>query len=234
MGIPEVRVKSSRRLPIIAGATLFAAGILDLPAHQTLYHNVELYLHDPKEIRVLVTVHAPELPLGVASGIDPSAVDEAWLRERSDEDLARLLEEAERFIRETFTFSVVSHGEAPLRPMPAEELPITFETREQIRDSNYDNGLPAGCFLATLTFPNPGDPNGLDVSFSPAAEKRLLLAVARPGEFPEVHDLEAAESVQIDLPPAPPGERRFPYSLVVMLSAVALFTWLASRRRIAR
>jgi len=233
MGIPKIRVKPTKSVALCLFASV-VVGVGSSSAHQTLYHNIEVYLHDRAIVRILVTVHAPELPSGVAAGIAPSAVEDNWLPMRSNAELAALFQEADRFIRETFAFGIVDPGESPPKPIDPDSLPLVFETPEQIRDPNYDNGLPVGCLLVTFEFQNPGAPKKLALTFSPTAEKRLLLAVARPGQFPEVHDLAAAESLQIELPEAPPRKKRIPYAAIVFLSAVAFFSWLASRRKITR
>lgn len=198
-------------------------------AHQTLTHNIEVNLHDPARVRVFVTVHAPELPSALAAGADPGAVDAAWLRERTDAELSALFDESRAFLAETFDLTLA--GAAPKPPAPD---PL-FETPAQIRDPAYDNGLPPGCLLVTLEFENPGPPRELELRFSKTAEKRLLLAIARPGKFPEIEDLAPGDTTRVALPEAPTPRptplARFPNGLrlaalgVLAVFALAYFVW---------
>ena len=176
-------------------ALVLLAGSGSTRAHLLLYENVEIYLEDPDRIRIEFTIHAPELPSAVDRGIDPAAVDVSWLPGLDDESLATLCAEATVFIRQTI---LLEHPD--LAPMS--ELEIAFPTPETLRDAPDQELLPAGCLLGTAWLESRRSEAPLVIGFSPSAEKRLLVSVARPAAFPEVHDIGPGESVVLALPPA--------------------------------
>ncbi len=169
---------------------LFAAAVPTARGHLLLYENVEVYLVDPERVRMEFTIHAPELPLAVAAGVDPAAVEESWLASLDAETRRALIGEAETFLRDTFLVRLADSDALA-------GATVDFESPE-VTD------LPPGCLLGRIEFSNPGASTPFSVGFSPSAQKRLLLSIARPAAFPEVRDLAPGESMDIALPPAPP------------------------------
>lgn len=169
-------------------------------AHLLLYENVEVYLDDPERIRIEFTVHAPELPLAVSQGVDPAAVDESWLPGLDDESLRILCIEAGNFIRQTIQ---IHHPDLE----SISQLEIDFPDPESLRASPEADLLPAGCLLGTAWLEERRSPAPLGIGFSPSAEKRLLVSIARPSAFPEVHDLGPGEKLSVPLPLPPPPSR---------------------------
>lgn len=159
--------------------------------HLLLYENVQVYLVDPVLIRLEFSIHAPELPLAVAAGIDPTAVEASWLAGLDADTRRALRREAEIFLRETFLVRL-AEGDA-LEGAVVNFLPPG------------SSEAPPGCLPAWIELPNPGETTAFTVGFAPSAEKRLLLSIARPAAFPEVHDLAPGESISVRLPPAPPA-----------------------------
>ena len=167
-------------------------------SHQLLYENIEVNLTSEEGIRIDITIHAPELPLAVARKVDPAAVGEEWLKSLSDDDLAELVRQAETFVRSHF---VLSYGQVDLVESGAR---WEFSEPALLRDPPPESALPAGCFLGTLWMKWGESGTPLVVGFDAEAQKRLLVAVARPASFPEVHDLAPGESVSLVLAhPAP-------------------------------
>ena len=228
----------SWRRVLLCLALILLAGNGPTRAHLLLYENVEVYLEDPDRIRIEFTIHAPELPSAVDRGIDPAAVDASWLPGLDDESLATLCAEATVFIRQNI---LLEHPD--LTPMS--ELEIAFPTPEALRDSPDEELLPAGCLLGTAWLESRRSEAPLVIGFSPSAEKRLLVSVARPSAFPEVHDIGPGESVVFALPPAmaPPAsapgvtDSTVTHSVLPLWVAGALlaggiaFLWFFRRRR---
>ncbi|MBL9154839.1 MAG: hypothetical protein JNK37_20325 [Verrucomicrobiales bacterium] len=196
--------------------------------HQTLYEAIEVNLHDPATIRVEFTIHAPELPTPLAAGVDPSAVDPAWLPGLDDAAIATLQDETTAFIRGHFSLRWTETTDP--RDILA-TAPIRYEPLESIRRPPADTKLPPGCLLATVTLPNPGPPARLSVGYAEHGQKRLMLSVSRPAAFPEVRDVPPGGGHEIPLPvPPPPPASPFPWPAVV--AAVAgMGALLLLRRR---
>lgn len=225
-------------------AALLAVSAGSARAHLMLYENVEVYLRDPATIRIEFSIHAPELPSAVADGVDPAGVDATWLAGLPDETIVRLTQEAETFLRKTF---VLRQGESD--PLAGAE--VRFDSLEGIRKPPVETKLPPGCVLAAVTLPNPGNAAPFSVGFAADAQKRLMLSVARPGAFPEVHDLAPGESVTIPLPepprpiaeekPAATASAQTPVAnsgptltVILIATTFAAVAWLAVRRRNAK
>ncbi|MCB1063393.1 MAG: hypothetical protein KDN20_10795 [Verrucomicrobiae bacterium] len=166
-------------------------------AHLFLYENVECNLHDTRKTRIEFSIHAPELPTAVARGIDPASVDETWLQGLDKETIEVLKNEAGAFIRETFLLQLGNEEWI-------KKCVIEFESVDRIQHPPPETQLPSGCLLATVWINNPESSLPLTVGFAPTAQKRLMVAIARPAAFPEVHDLAPGESVSISLPTPPP------------------------------
>lgn len=186
-------------------------------AHQTLSESMEVNLHDPATIRIEITIHAPELDSAIATGVDPSNAPPEWLGGLSNEEIDALKNEAIAFIRRNYSYSLGGSAEAEVSEIFSKEE-IHFDSSDAIRNPPADTKLPLGCFLATISLANPGPPMELAIAFSEEAQKRLLLAISRPGEFPRVHDLGPGDLVRISLPIPPlPETPRSSFSLIPVI-----------------
>jgi len=191
-----------------------------------LYHQIEVDLQNPGRLGIRFTIHAPELPSAVAGGVDPAAVDDAWLSSRSNEELAALVSEARSLISRCFEMRFTGN-----RPLQLEHN-LAFGSPETIRRPRTANPPPPACLEATLEAANPGPPQELKIRLAPDAEKRLLLVVTRPGSFPATRDLAAGERTSIPLPNPPPApEPRIRRILLWILPGVVFVVWILAIRR---
>ncbi len=214
---------SPRALPLLIVLALLA-GASSASAHPALYHYLEINLHQPGQVTVYVTVHAPELSDEVAP-LEEDVFGAEWLASLDDATIAGLVANAERFGDEKFAFSF---GER------SAELALDFPDADVIRLPAADTEVPAGCFsgVASLAYA-PGE-NTLTLQFADTADKRLMLVINRPAAFPEVFDIEPGTAREIQLPPAP-EIRRFAWSKAhvsaIAAAIVGIAVLLVIRRR---
>ncbi len=193
-------------------------------AHPALYHYVEINLHEPGEVRLYVTVHAPELSDEVRP-LEEDVFGAEWLATLDDETIAGLVANAQRFGDEKFAFHF---GERRA------EIALRYPVAELIRHPPADSAVPAGCFSGEAEMLYQADETTLTLDFSALADKRLMLVINRPGAFPEVSDIEPGTSVRIPLPPAPEAEAEgAPWQVPAIAATIvgALIFWLFLRRR---
>lgn len=172
---------------------IFFALAGQVAAHPALYHYLEINLLKPGEVSVYVTFHAPELSEGVATP-DGDIYGREWLATRDDASLAGLVRNADRFAGEVFLFRF---GEREA------EATFVFPDFETIRHPPPGSVVPDGCFSGEAILPYTGSGTVLDIAFSSAAQKRLMLIINRPAAFPEVVDLEPGQRYGLTLPEAP-------------------------------
>lgn len=206
---------------------MFLALTGTVAAHPALYHYVEINLHEPGEVRIYVTVHAPELSDQVRP-LEEDVFGAEWLATLDDETIAELVANAQRFGDEKFAFHF---GERRA------EIALHYPSAELIRHPPADSAVPAGCFSGEAEMRYQTSETALSLDFSALADKRLMLVINRPGAFPEVSDIEPGTSVRIPLPAAPPPPvpeaAKGPWKGQAITAAIVgmLIFWLVRRRR---
>ncbi len=195
-------------------------------AHEALYYTAEIHLNDPETISVYFSIHAPEMMLDPKTDFSDIGIE--WLAGLNDSEIETLIENSRRF--------VVKSYQAKSKEWNAlDAFPLKFETADLIRKPDPENAPRPGCLIASLSFPNPG--GKLEFVYSDKAEKRLLLAVIRPGTFPKTHDVKPGSIRIITLPEPPPRPwyqekwlLLFVIPLAIFLIA-ATFQFVYSRRK---
>lgn len=202
---------------------LLAAG--QAAAHPALYHYLEINLLEPGEVPIFVTFHAPELSDEVAP-LEADVFGREWLSTRDDETIAGLVENAHRFADEVFSYQI---GKRVVRPE------LVFPDSTTIRDPGPESAVPEGCFSGGSTLPYQVGEETLLIEFSGKAQKRLMLIINRPGDFPQVIDLEPGGRHEVALPPVPvsawQGGRSTARVAGVLLPLIVLTMALIRRRR---
>jgi len=193
--------------------------------HPALYHYLEINLLEPGEVSVYVTFHAPELSTGVAP-LEEDIFGREWLATRDDVSLAALVENADRFAGEVFSFRFGDRNVVPDFAFPG------FET---IRRPPAGSVVPDGCFSGAATLVYERAETDLMIEFSATAEKRLMLIINRPAAFPRVIDLEPGGHFSLALPEAPALSRPDPDRKAILFSGaitlLLLLTLALMRRR---
>ncbi len=215
-------MNSRAALLLIVVALLAGANFAS--AHPALYHYLEINLHQPGQVTVYVTVHAPELSDEVAP-LEEDVFGAEWLASLDDASIAGLVTNAGRFSDEKFAFRF---GER------AAGLELDFPDADVIRLPAADTEVPAGCFSGVGRLAYAAGENTLTLQFAATAEKRLMLVINRPAAFPEVFDIEPGTVREIPLPPAPEvGKFAFSKAWVAAIAAaiVGMVVLLAIRRR---
>ena len=206
-----------------------------VPAHQELYHNIDLDLRDLDEHRSLhlsFTIHAPELLVGFTEAAD-AMYNEHWLGTRSDAELNQLIALSRKFLADHFELSF--SGSAPF----ALQGGLTFEDPAAIRTGNA-RGLSPACLRATMHVPLPPGVTELVVRHSNRSEKRLHLVIFRPKTFPEVVEITpgqhtavrllAASSPGETLPKPPPEATHSRLSRMILVIAILSLSVIWLRR----
>ncbi len=169
-------------------------GVPGVKAHQELYHNIEMDLsmfERTRTVGVSFTIHAPELLM------DPSQAaramyDSRWLKSRGDGELKRLVSLARVHLADRFTLSF-EEG-APL-DLAGE---TTFGNLDELRNGE-ERGLSPACIQAWLELKVPPGAHALHVKHSAHSEKRLMLVVQRPNDFPGAIDVEPGSAARVEL-----------------------------------
>lgn len=174
---------------LIGGAMLWVT-LSPGAAHDSLYHYLEVTTpRDGGPVEIAFSVHAADLGSARALGADPAGTDLTWLQGRTAAELAPVLEEARRFLEETFSLlrqaTAIDLGEAARFP------------ESGVLAAGIEAARP-GFLVASLTLPD-GTPEIL-LQHRPTSGKRLLVVVNRPGAFPAVRDLAPGDSTTLVFP----------------------------------
>lgn len=166
--------------------SIFAAILLSAPAlnaHDSLYNYIEVRSVDEKLARIEFTVHAAEL----VPGVDPNSADLLWIENLTDSQIEILLNDAKQFVFKSYLASMQSGSE------------LAFPDAKSLRLLARDPDAPRpGCIIASLVVAHQSMP--ITLTYSAAAQKRLMLVSSKPGAFPKVSDIAPGENFEIISP----------------------------------
>lgn len=112
-------------------------------------------------------------------------------------------------------------GDRDFRTFIHDAYDLQLLKAEDFEIDETETDLAEGCQLAFASAANPGQQ--LQVSLAEKAEKRLLLVITRPGEFPVTRDLAPGDSYSVELPEPPPKPRNLGWIWIAtpIIAAVA-------------
>ncbi len=172
------------RIRVLTLALLLSASPLGR-AHDSLYQYLEIHCEPSGEVAVLLTAHAAEF--SADPDVDPASVETQWFEALSREEQQALIAKANAFLQVSFGLHLTldDGSQAPL-PIPKilPSAPIDAEARPG--SFTAEGRLPANAETLTVTY---------------GGEKRLLVALIRPGMFPNIRDLAPGSRDTFALPP---------------------------------
>lgn len=146
-------------------------------AHDSLYHYAEVTRAPGSgSVEIAFSIHIGDLPGARAFGAEETSNSLACLKGRGVDEIEALCAEAAALLAETVR---IEEGDGDHWTFP--------DALELSRDPSAFEGARPGFLIATLKLSTDGAPPCL--RYLPEAQKRLLLVVPRPGQFPIVRDL---------------------------------------------
>lgn len=181
---------------LLCAFTCVALASVPAGGHDSLYHYAEVILMPGKpEVGVAFSIHIGDLATARALGAEPTATSLECLRGRSPAEVAAVEDEAAQWIASAVRLDA---GDAP-----GKESPWVFpDPAELSKNPELFEGARPGFLVATAIVPVEGF--GPALVYAAHAEKRLLLVIPRPGQFPLVRDLAPGSSEILPVPSSPP------------------------------